>query len=103
MSKNQLLVTAYIFDNTGNVYLRTEEMVIPLPALFIKSNDPIGDTLVKSKILYGPDYTEIAYVEETIDELNALLQGDQVDGEWLLATGIWDDSGIWDDTAIWND
>lgn len=24
-------------------------------------------------------------------------------GDWILATGFWDDSGVWDDTAIWID
>jgi hypothetical protein len=24
-------------------------------------------------------------------------------GEWILLSGIWNDSGVWDDTATWND
>lgn len=22
---------------------------------------------------------------------------------WILRTGLWDDSGVWDDTAVWID
>ena len=24
-------------------------------------------------------------------------------GDWILATGLWNDSGIWDDSANWID
>lgn len=24
-------------------------------------------------------------------------------GDWILATGFWDDSGVWDDSAVWID
>lgn len=23
--------------------------------------------------------------------------------DWILASGIWNDSGLWDDAATWND
>lgn len=70
--KNQLSVTAHIFDNTGSVYLRTEEMIIPLPAIFITCKSPRDDMDIKTKIIYGAEsgfYEEI-YVEESVDELD---------------------------------
>ena len=24
-------------------------------------------------------------------------------GNWILATGFWDDTGVWDDNAVWID
>lgn len=24
-------------------------------------------------------------------------------GDWVMATGSWNDAGVWDDTKIWND
>lgn len=24
-------------------------------------------------------------------------------GNWILATGFWDDSGVWDDASVWID
>lgn len=27
----------------------------------------------------------------------------ETEGDWILATGFWDDSGVWDDDAVWID
>lgn len=105
---NQLSITAHIFDNTGSIYLRTEDVIIPLPALFIPCNSPRADIDIRTKIVYGHDsgFVEEIYVEETIDELDELVDAGRGGGyseEWLLLTGEWDDNGRWADDAVWID
>jgi hypothetical protein len=34
--------------------------------------------------------------------LNEVISG-QPSSDWILATGMWNDSGVWDDTSNWQD
>lgn len=95
---NQLSITAHIFDNTGSVYLRTEDMIIPLPALFIPCKSPRDDMNINSKIVYGHDagHIEEIYVEETIDELDDLVASGQ--GGETLTFG--NEVTLWGSTTV---
>ncbi len=33
----------------------------------------------------------------------ALMGGAGLSGDWILSTGLWDDSANWDDTQNWQD
>lgn len=82
MASTQIFLDVYHFDITGNVFVRRETQGIPLPATFMPSPGPNGANLVKSKIFYHKNGPQIAYVGQTIEELNALIEvADTVQGD----------------------
>lgn len=83
--EGSIQVTAYVFDNTGNQLLRTEELGIPMPAIFIPAKAPILSLAINSKILYGDNFSEECYVAETVDELYEMANGGGVPGVPILA------------------
>jgi hypothetical protein len=73
---NQINFTCYIFNNVGNIFLRTEERMVKLPANFVEAKAPIGGLTVHSKYV-GDDLSsnEEVYLAETIDEISVLIYG----------------------------
>jgi lysophospholipase L1-like esterase len=74
-----LSLDVYKFCNVGNIFLRKETIGIPLPAKFIPSKSPRGDSFINSKILFN-SYGSIqeAYVPQTVEQLNAMIQDESI-------------------------
>jgi hypothetical protein len=71
---NQLSIDCYLFNSVGNAFVRKETRVIPLPAQFVPcSPGPDGTMKVYSKILYGTNFQQEAYVGQTISQLQSLI------------------------------
>jgi hypothetical protein len=71
---NQLSIDVYHFNGAGNAFVRKETQIIPLPAKFVAcSPGPDGAMRVYSKILYGPNYQQEAYVGQSVQALNSLV------------------------------
>lgn len=71
---NQLSIDVYHFNSVGNAFVRKETTIIPLPAKFVAcSPGPDNAMRVYSKILYGPNYQQEAYVGQTVAALNSLV------------------------------
>lgn len=91
---NQVILDVCVLSQVGNLFLRTERIVIPIPCKVVPCVSPTGNIDVKSKItIDGNDY----YTENTIDEINAIIQ------LAVLATGYWNDDGVWIDDVSWID
>lgn len=71
---NQLSIDVYHFNSVGNSFVRKETTIIPLPAKFVPcAPGPDNAMRVYSKILYGPNYQQEAYVGQTVSQLNSLI------------------------------
>lgn len=69
-----LSIDVYFFDSVGNQFVRKETIGIPLPAQFVPcSPGPDGQMSVYSKILYGTNFQQEAYVAQTVSELAVLV------------------------------
>lgn len=65
-----LAVLAYRFNSTNNRLVSTETIGVPLPAQFVPcAPGPDQSMRVYSKILYGENYQQVAYVPNTVAEL----------------------------------
>lgn len=72
--RNQLSIDVYHFNALGNAFVRKETDIIPLPAKFVPcAPGPDGQMRVYSKILYGPNYSQEAYVGQSVEQLNSLI------------------------------
>lgn len=71
MASNQsLAVLAYRFNSTNNRLVMTETIGIPLPAQFVPcAPGPDQSMRVYSKILYGENFQQVAYVPNAVSEL----------------------------------
>lgn len=71
---NQLSIDAYRFNAVGNAFNRKETIIIPLPAIFTDCA-PGPDRLMKvyTKIQYGPNLSQEAYVGQTKAQLASLI------------------------------
>lgn len=69
--RRQIPVTAYLFDQVGNTFLRTEERIIPWPCIAIPCVSPRADLDIKTKVIYASPSgkAEEAYLTETVEEL----------------------------------
>ena len=71
---NQLSIDVYHFNSVGNTFMRKETQIIPLPARFVAcSPGPDIAMRVYSKILYGTNFQQEAYVGQTVSQLNSLI------------------------------
>jgi hypothetical protein len=72
---NQILqIDAYLFNATGNAFVRKETQTIPLPVKIVPcSPGPDRAMRVYSKILYGVNYQQEIYVGQSISQLQTLL------------------------------
>lgn len=71
---NELTVDVYMFNSVGNSFVRKETRIIPLPAQFVPcSPGPDGAMRVYTKILYGTNYQQEAYVGQTQSQLQTLI------------------------------
>jgi hypothetical protein len=71
---NQLSIDVYHFNSVGNTFVRKETTIIPLPARFVAcSPGPDRAMRVYSKILYGTNFQQEAYVGQTVSQLNSLI------------------------------
>lgn len=70
---NQLSIDCYFFNSPGNVFVRKETQIIPLPAQFSQcAPGPDGAMRVYTKIVYGTPPQE-RYVGQTIAQLQTLI------------------------------
>jgi hypothetical protein len=68
-----LTIDAYRFNSVGNAFVRKETISIPLPAQFVPcAPGPDGQMRAYSKILYGTNFQQEAYVGQTVSQLNTL-------------------------------
>jgi hypothetical protein len=71
---NQLSIDVYHFNSVGNAFVRKETTVIPLPAKFVPcAPGPDRAMRVYTKILFGPNNSQEAYVGQTIAQLQTLI------------------------------
>jgi hypothetical protein len=72
---NQLSIDVYHFSSTGNAFVRKETKNIPLPAIFTPcAPGPDGMMRVYTKINYGVNYQQEAYVGQTVAQLETLAE-----------------------------
>lgn len=71
---NELSIDVYFFTSTGNAFVRKETQTIPLPVKVVPcAPGPDNMMRVYSKILYGVNYQQEAYVGQTQAAVQALL------------------------------
>lgn len=71
--RNSFTVDVYYFNSTNNQFVRKETRNIPLPAQFVPcAPGPDQRMRVYSKILFGTNYQQEAYVGQTVAALETL-------------------------------
>ncbi len=71
--RNSFVVDVYYFSSIGNAFVRRQPENIPLPAKWQPCGPgPDGAMRVYSKILYGTNFQQEAYVAQTVAQLEVL-------------------------------
>jgi hypothetical protein len=71
--RNSITLDVYMFNSVGNAFVRKETRNIPLPAQWVPcAPGPDGAMRVYSKILFGVNYQQEAYVGQTVAQLETL-------------------------------
>ena len=45
----------------------------------------------------------LCFIDNLSGSGKQVIQPHCMSGDWILATGYWNDEGVWDDTAVWKD